>query len=227
MPSSLLPALATGVRAAAIEASAFWLPVACAGCGELDVDVCERCRAGLAPRVRRDVLLPGTEVVTALEFDGVVARMIRALKADGRTGLGRALAPALAEAVRAAPSGATVTTVPPSRAGDRRRGYRPVDLLVRRAGAHDVPLLRLTRTAADQRGLGRAARQANVAGAFAVRALPPGPIVVVDDVLTTGATLGAAVSALRAAGASEVTAVALARTPRRSGSTRESEVIET
>jgi predicted amidophosphoribosyltransferase len=66
-----------------------------------------------------------------------------------------------------------------------------------------------------------------VAGAFAVRALPPGPVVVVDDVLTTGATLGAAVAALRAAGATELSAVTLAYTPRRSGSTRESEVIET
>lgn len=219
--------LLNGIRAAAVDASAFWLPVACAGCGELDVDVCEGCRADLTPRVRRDVLVPGVEVASALEFDGVVARVVRAFKADGRTGLARALAPALAEALHATPSGATVTTVPPSRAGDRRRGYRPVDLLARRAGARPVPLLRLTRTAADQRGLGRAARRANVAGAFAVRALPPGPVVVVDDVLTTGATLGAAVAALRAAGATELSAVTLAYTPRRSGSTRESEVIET
>lgn len=206
------------MRAAAAEALAFWFPVACAGCGALDVDVCDGCRAALAPAVRRRLLAPGVEVVSALPFDGPTTRMVRALKADGRTGLVRALAPALGAALDAAPAGATVTTVPASRAADRRRGYRPVDLLARRAGARPVPLLRARRIAADQRGLDREARHANVAGAFVARRPPPGPVVVVDDVVTTGATLLEAVRALRAAGADEVLAVTLADTPRRSGS---------
>ncbi len=210
-----------------VDALAFWFPVACAGCGALDVDVCEGCRAALAPRVVRRALLPGVEVVSALEFDGVAARVIRAMKSDGRTGLARALGPALAAALAAAPAGSTVTTIPASRAADRRRGYRPVDLLVRRAGARAVPLLRMRRASADQRGLGRAARRVNVAGLFLARTPPAGPVVVVDDVVTTGATLRDAVSALRAAGADHVVAVTLAHTPRRSGSSRESEVIIT
>lgn len=210
-----------------VDALAFWFPVACAGCGALDVDVCEGCRAALAPRVVRRALLPGVEVVSALEFDGVAARVIRAMKSDGRTGLARALGPALAAALAAAPAGSTVTTIPASRAADRRRGYRPVDLLVRRAGARAVPLLRMRRASADQRGLGRAARRVNVAGLFLARTPPAGPVVVVDDVVTTGATLRDAVSALRAAGADHVVAVTLAHTPKRSGSSRESEVIIT
>lgn len=216
-----------GWRATAFDALAFWFPVACAGCGALDVEVCDECRASLAPRVRRRLLTADVEVVSAVRFDGPAARMIRALKTEGRTGLARALGPALAAALAVAPAGATVTTVPASRAADRRRGYRPVDLLVRRAGVRPVPLLRMRRTAADQRGLDRRARQANVAGAFVARRPPPGPVVVVDDVVTTGATLSEAVQALRAAGADEVLAVTLADTPRRSGSSHESEVIGT
>ncbi|MBN9212018.1 MAG: ComF family protein [Microbacterium sp.] len=215
------------IRGAVGDALAFWFPVACAGCGALDVDICEGCLAALVPRVVRRRLRADVEVFSALEFDGVAARVIRAMKSDGRTGLARALGPALAAALAAAPADATVTTVPASRAADRLRGYRPVDLLVRSAGARAVPLLRMRRRSADQRGLTRSARQANVAGLFVARTPPAGPVVVVDDVLTTGATLGDAVSALRAAGARDIVAVALAHTPRRSGSSRESEVIDT
>lgn len=228
MTSSDPVSWARDARAALAGAVAFWFPVACAGCGALDVDLCDGCQAALAPRLRRRFLLPGVEVVSALEFDGVAARVVRALKAEGRTGLATALAPALAVALAAAsPEGATITTVPSSRAADRRRGYRPVDLLARRAGARPRPLLRVGRAAADQRGLDRAARRANVAGAFVARAPASGRVIVIDDVLTTGATLGEAVGVLRAAGAHEVTAVTLAYTPGRSGSSRESEVIAT
>lgn len=213
-----------GARVALADALAFWFPVACAGCGLLDVDVCEGCRSALAPRPRRLALLPDVDVVSAVEFDGAVARMIRAFKSDGRTGVARVLAPALAATLAAAPPGATLTTVPTSRAADRRRGYRPVDLLLRRAGGRPVPLLRVRRASADQRGLSREDRRANVAGVFAARTPPAGTIVVVDDVVTTGATLREAAGALRAAGAEHVLAVTLAATPRHSESTRESEV---
>jgi predicted amidophosphoribosyltransferase len=213
-----------GIRTAVVDALTFWFPVACAGCGALDVDVCEGCRAAVMPRLRSIPLVPGVDVISAVEFDGAVARMIRAFKTDGRTSLARVLAPALIAALAAVPPGATVTTVPTSRAADRRRGYRPVDLLLRRAGGVPVPLLRVRRASADQRGLGRDARRANVAGVFAARTPPAGTVVVVDDVVTTGATLREAVGALRAAGAGYVLAVTLAYTPLRGGSTRESEV---
>jgi len=136
------------IRGAVGDALAFWFPVACAGCGALDVDICEGCLAALVPRVVRRRLRADVEVFSALEFDGVAARVIRAMKSDGRTGLARALGPALAAALAAAPADATVTTVPASRAADRRRGYRPVDLLVRSAGARAVPLLRMRRRSA-------------------------------------------------------------------------------
>jgi predicted amidophosphoribosyltransferase len=78
-----------------------------------------------------------------------------------------------------------------------------VQLLVRRGGG-----------GARQTDLPRAERARNVRGAFVALARPPGQVVVVDDVYTTGATVSAAATALRAAGASRVDVVTFARTVR-------------
>ena len=157
--------------------------------------------------------------------------MIRALKEDGRTGLARALAPALRAAVDAAAERAgsgirpgaddamrvVVVPVPTSRAAYRRRGFRVVDLVAKRAAVPVARLLRPARVTADQRGLTRDARQRNVAGsmratdAAGCRVL----VLVLDDVATTGATLAEAARALRAAGAEVVGAAVIAATPRR------------
>ena len=73
---------------------------------------------------------------------------------------------------------------------------------LRRSGipVNRCPALRHVRSSRDQLGLGRAERLANVAGTLVARSVPPGIVVVVDDVTTTGATLGEAHRALRAAG---------------------------
>ena len=210
------------------DALTFWLPVACAGCGVVDTDLCAGCRDALAPSPIRRAIGSGSTVTSALAFDGVAARVIRALKEEGRTGLARDLAPALDAVLRlAVPAGARVTTVPGTRAAFRRRGFRPLDILLRRAGWTHERLLRVARATDDQRGLGRRARRDNVGGAFAARPVPGGVVVVVDDVVTTGSTLSEAARALRAAGADEVIAVALADTPRRRNTEGESRVIET
>lgn len=205
------------VAEALAEALALVLPIGCAGCDAADTALCAGCRAALAPRVRRHdgALVP---VWSGLDFEGVVARTVRALKEDGRTGLARDLAPALAAALARVPGahGAVVVPVPSSRAAYRRRGYRVAELVARRAGIPVARLLRIVRGTADQRGLDVAARRRNVAGSLAATpAAASARIVVLDDVVTTGATVDEAVRALRAAGAQVVGAVTIAATPRR------------
>lgn len=210
-------ALRDTVRTAFADALALVLPVECAGCAVPDVALCAACAAQLTPQVRSRPL-GRDEVHAGLAFDGAAARVIRSLKEDGRTGLARDLAPALVAAVSAIArtEEAILVPVPTSRASYRARGFRVAELVARRGG---LPLrrgLRIVRRAADQRGLGVDARRANVAGTL--EALPgasAAAVIVIDDVVTTGATLDEAVRALRAGGCRVLGAAAIAATPRR------------
>jgi predicted amidophosphoribosyltransferase len=103
--------------------------------------------------------------------------------------------------------------VPSSRAAYRRRGYDPVALLVAKAGLHPVRLLRHTRAHEAQKSLGQAERSRNLVGSFAARH-PRCDCIVVDDIMTTGATLTEAIRAIRAAGGQVDAAVTLAFTER-------------
>ena len=187
-------------------------PVWCAGCDTPGVAVCDECHRALRPLPRSRLLDGGLPVRSSLRFEGVPARMIRALKEDGRPGLARPLAVALRALL---PTGLAVVPIPSSRAALRRRGYDVTDLLARRAGARPMRLLVPDRATLDQRALGRDARRRNVVGAFRARRAHGQRVILVDDVVTTGATLVEAARVLRAAGADVVGAVTVASTPSR------------
>jgi len=211
--------IAALVRSALTQALALLLPVTCAGCDEPDTTLCEACAAAVAPQPSvQAVDAPGGAVAvwSVLPFDGVAARVIRALKEEGRTPLARTLAPALAAAARRldAPD-AVLVPVPTSRAAFRRRGFRVPDLLAARAGLPVARLLRPVRRTGDQRGLDREGRRRNVAHSLSARDAAARRVIVLDDVVTTGVTIEEAVRALRAGGAEVVGAVTVAATPRR------------
>jgi ComF family protein len=116
------------------------------------------------------------------------------------------------------PAPDALVPVPLHPARIRSRGFAPAAILARVAaralGAPAVAGLQRVRDTPSQTGLDRPGRRRNVAGAFAPGRAAPGPTVwLVDDVVTTGATLGEAARALRAAGARRVAAICLARTP--------------
>ncbi len=161
---------------------------------------------------------------SALVYEGEVAAVIRGLKEDGRMGLATPLGSALRAAVYAAGGGrgVAVVPVPSSRAALRRRGFAVTEVLVRRAGFPPLRALAPARRVADQRSLDREARQRNVAGSLRVgrrwvTALRGRAVVLADDVLTTGATLGEAERVLLAVGAIVVGKATVAATPRRIG----------
>lgn len=159
-------------------------------------------------------------------YEGEIERFVQRFKYPraGLLGLDPAPEALLVELLVAAatrlpgPAPAAVVPIPQHPRALRRRGFHPAALLARglcraRALAFAPAALVRLRDDPSQTGLDRAARRRNVAGAFHAPARVPARIWLVDDVVTTGATLEEAARALRRAGAREVTAVCVARTP--------------
>lgn len=203
------------------DALAYLFPVPCAGCGLDGRALCRSCAPALEARISVQ-MLPGVGAVTAgLAYDGVARAALLGFKEQGRHGLAGALAQPFAAAVGAALAAdplAQLVPVPSSRAARRRRGFEPVRLLAQRAGIRLTPLLLPARPHAAQKGLGVAERSRNLDGAFALARPAPGiRVLLLDDVVTTGATLAAIARVLRDGGAEVAGAAVLAATPRRDG----------
>ncbi|MEU3312046.1 phosphoribosyltransferase family protein [Streptomyces sp. NPDC006662] len=205
------------------ELAGLVLPADCAGCGAARSLLCGACRGALggagAGPVRPAAGGAGgalPPLYAAARYEGPVRAVVLAHKERGALPLAGPLGVALAAAVSASRTAGelALVPVPSARRTLRARGHDPALRLalaasrrLRAAGApaRVAPVLRLRRQVADQAGLGARERWENLAGALEVRPggmrLAAGArIVVVDDVVTTGATLAEASRALRAAG---------------------------
>ena len=215
------------------------LPASCAGCGAEATAWCPACDVLLcepATVCAPDPAPPGLPPTWAVSaYDGVVRSAVVAHKEHGVRALGRPLGSALARSLGAAAAtiapGSPVLVVPaPSRAAAvRARGDDPTLRLagvavrsLRTCGAPVTlaPVLRVAGQVRDQAGLGVDARAANLAGAVRVAGrawadVRARKVVLVDDVVTTGATLAECGRALGSAGAEVVAAAVVAATPRR------------
>ncbi|UOV99922.1 phosphoribosyltransferase family protein [Agrococcus sp. SCSIO52902] len=206
-----------GIGGALREAASVLWPVACAGCGAPDVAVCAPCAALLTgDPVRGDV--DGVPLVAAAAYEGKVRMLVAACKEHGGRAESRALGAGLALAIAQAPA-APLVRVPSSRAGLRRRGFDPVELVLRGAGLRAVPLRRVAGGGAQkERSVDERASAAQGTLALPRRAaerLAGAAVVLVDDVVTSGATMREAVRAVRAAGCDAAAIAAVARVPRR------------
>ena len=206
---------------------------ACPNCGPKQAAL----RRPVPRLAESDHLLAGLCGAAAVyEYDGVVQEAILRLKSGGRACYAPLLGAVMAEQlfgcsyaekggiirVRSAPPAALeYGCVVPVPSGSRLRGYNPPGLLAGElASALGLPLIAdaliKTRATPRQESLGREGRLLNLAGAFEVR---PGRlaensrVLLVDDVVTTGATLSSCAAALLKAGAGEVFGACLAATP--------------
>ena len=216
------------------------LPQACALCAARSGDamLCAGCASAMpriaSPCARCALPSPGAAVCGAClahppAFAATTAawryafpadRLLHAFKYAGRLALAEPLAVALVDAVHAAgaPLPDRVIALPLSRERQRARGFNHAHEIARRVSSRlRIPLareLRRTREAPPQAGLALRERIRNVRGAFEATASLAGlSIAIVDDVMTTGATLAAAALAARDAGATRVDAWVVARTP--------------
>ncbi len=181
--------------------------------------LCRRCgepvaadRIGCPVCVRLDPAL--ATIRSAVALDGVAASAVRSWK-DGARGPVATLVERCIAGTVPRPSACLIVPVPASRDRVAWRGVdgpRAVaDRLGRRWRVAVCTKSLERRTPTPQRGLSAAGRKRNAAQAFVIPAPVAGRVVLVDDVMTTGATLGACARRLRQAGASQVDAVTFAR----------------
>jgi len=159
------------------------------------------------------------DLVAAFAYRFPVDRLVRRFKFAGDLAVGRWLGEALAVAASGASRPALVVVPPSTRERLRSRGFNPA-LEIAKAAARvlDIECARdaviRVRETQPQPGLGRGERRRNLEGAFAcARDLAGVHVAIVDDVMTTGATVDAVTAVLRGAGASRVSAWVAARTP--------------
>jgi competence protein ComFC len=208
------------------------LPATCVGCGREGDPICPACRpalgvreqapAGIPVGLPSDVPDPLLQLEWCAPFGGLARRALHELKYAGERRLAGPLGASIAARWRQAGAGGDlIVHVPVHRDRARERGYDQAEALARVAARelrlpHIAALVRDRATLA-QFQLGRDRRAANVAGAFrlagpAMRRTVAGRwVVLVDDVVTTGATLSACAEVLLEAGAIGVSAVTVAR----------------
>jgi ComF family protein len=223
--------LSTLVRTAATRALDAALPANCVGCGAEGPPICAHCLpaldarlaspAGVAIGLPGDVPEPLLQLDWCAPFYGVVRDALHAIKYQGEQRLAEPLGRAVARRWATVGVGAElVMNVPVHRDRERQRGYDQAALIAGKAAEHlrlpFAPVLARSRATIAQFDLDRRDRAKNVRDAFvvdprAVATVRGRWVLLVDDVVTTGATLAACATALEAVGALGVSAITVAR----------------
>ena len=195
----------------------------CSGLARRGEPLCGGCRASLHRLAAVPALASGVSVWAPVAYSGPARDLVRALKFRGAIALAEAMAaqivanapPALLDPALAT-ARCTLVPVPLHPRRLRSRGYNQAAAIAEAVGRRaQLPVLDcLVRAGPSitQVGRDRAERKAGPAGSINLDGDAPGKVLLVDDVVTTGATLSACRDALAAHGARDVAAVCFART---------------
>jgi ComF family protein len=186
----------------------FLLPTQCVVCEKLGAPMCLNCRNNFVPNVKAVELL-GVRGFSVTEYNSDAALMVNAIKEKGLTSFIPTVADLIVESLPEALGPAVFVPVPSSKMNTKKRGYSHTTLLAKALarkvhGSSYRQLLTSTKPRLDQVGLSGQERVSNMDGAFKADLRGFGPrsrqIVLVDDVLTSGATLNEAIRCLEVAG---------------------------
>lgn len=192
-----------------------FFPPQCLRCGRLEYDLCADCR--LSVKAEPGASLTGIDsVFSAGNYSGWLRDCVLAYK-SGKKSNAQGLVSVLLQilsAVQFSPD--YLVGIPSTKTKVKSRGYDTVghlcEIMSNRSNFKHAQVLKFGHQVSSQVGLTRSQRQQNLHDAFTVRMPISGKILLVDDVITTGATVSAAAQKLRIAGAKTIFAISLCRT---------------
>jgi predicted amidophosphoribosyltransferase len=197
-------------------------PSRCIGCSQLGISICSNCRSCWHPHTYlREINVEGTSypVISSVQYSPVASRVLLSAKESNIAAADKLLIDAISHSLSHFVKrfgGRTLVAIPSRRSATRKRGRNFLHEITsevarisqNRISFVDTQLLVHSRSVKDQSALNSRQRLLNISGALAVPSkFKPriiggniGPLIIVDDLITTGATLAEAIRALRSAG---------------------------
>jgi predicted amidophosphoribosyltransferase len=195
-------------------------PSRCLGCRSLGIKICSQCRASWHPHIYRTQITSEVNtfpVYSAVEYSSVAQRVLLSSKESGLYDADQLISQALIHTLNyfyGEQGIADLVPIPSRKSATRRRGRNFLLIhtheLAKNPRVLTRPVLGHTRRVKDQTSLSARQRQANLNGSLACRQIaerPNIPVIIVDDVITTGATLREAGRALHAGGFTVIGAI--------------------
>ncbi len=200
-------------------------PSRCIGCSQLGISICSICRKNWHPHIYHrtlNVLGGSYPVISAIEYSPIASRVLLRAKEANQGAADQLLINAIAHSLRyfVKKYGAgNLVAIPSRRSATRKRGRDFMQEITKSVATieplNTLEILQHQRAVKDQSQLNSQQRTSNIAGAFSTsinlsKSAAPGntgPLIIVDDLVTTGATLAEAIRALRTTGFTVIGAV--------------------